>query len=521
MRDVAPLTEALRRHWCRRVAAMEGGPASLSFANSALLLGVQRGDSGAVRDALRAGADPRARLARGDVLRVLGEGTHLGSHWWGSQSDFPWLYFAGKWSTEEVVTLLLRAGCHHSDHTSLGVTALHMAAQEGKPDVAALLLSAGASAAARDFAGWTALHYCANHRWATWDRTASLANHVRCVELLTSGNLPERYYLALVNALDDDGATAMHSAAQSGRVEMCAALYKQGVPFTGAPRSCTPFHVAACYGRCAVMDAFLQWASPVVRRRLLLSRCDRGETPALAACRNGQAGAILLLADRGGAFALASSRLLPVAALQCHPDTVATLLGLGVRRKLWRALHTVRGQRRRVALQVEEAADQTPGLAQEAARFDLHAVACEAMLCQAGRGTPMVWAPHRTRLYPKALRLRCQDLLRVMRGWTHMRELPTPLRECILEDVFTFEARQACWPGVTPLQWDLITRAQRVMLQAGLKEDALPEKVDAEGTAAEGPGSDTEGDGDPEAALVEIMQGQHLDTDDDSDVEGS
>ena len=507
---------------------MEGGPASLSFANSALLVGVQRGDSGAVRDALRAGADPRARLARDDVLRVLGEGTHLGSQWWGRQTDFPWLYFAGKWSNVEVVTLLLRAGCHHGDHTSLGVTALHMAAQEGKPDVAALLLSAGASAAARDFAGWTALHYCANHRWATWDGNASLANHLRCVELLTSGNLPERYYLALVNALDDDGATAMHSAAQSGRVEMCAALYKRGVPFTGAPRSCTPFHVAACYGRCAVMDAFLQWACPVTRRRLLTSRCDRGETPALAACRNGEVGATRPLAERGGAVALASSRLLPVAALQCHPDMVATLLGLGVRRQLWRALYIAREQRRRAAHQVKEAAAPTPGLAQDAARFHLHAAACEEMLSQAGCYTPLVWEPHHMRFYSMSLQMRCQALLRVMHSWTHMRELPTSLRDCILEDVFTFEARQACWPKVTPLQWDLITRAQRIMLKAGLKEDALPDPeppewidAQADSTAAEGPGSDTEEDGDPEAALVEIMQGQHLDTDDDSDVEGS
>jgi hypothetical protein len=504
---------------------MEGGPTSLSFASSALLVGIRAGDSGAVRDALRAGADPRARLARGDVLRVLGEGTHLGSQWWASQTAFPWLYFAGKWGTAEVVTLLLRAGCHHSDSTSLGVTALHMAAQEGKPDVAALLLAAGASAAACDFAGWTALHYCANHRWATWDGTASLANHVRCVELLTSGPLPERHYLALVNALDDDGATAMHSAAQSGRVEMCAALYKQGVPFTGAPRSCTPFHVAACYGRCAVMDAFLQWACPIIRRYLLISRCDRGETPCLAACRNGQPGAVLLLAHRGGAIALASSRLLPAAALclcsasgQCGPDTVATLLGLGVRRKLWRALHAVREQRRQVALKVKAATDQPPGFVQEAACFELNACACEAMLRQAGRGTPLVWAPHRMRLYPEALRLRCQDLLRLMHGCTHLRQLPAPLREFILEDVFTFEARLACWPGVTPLQWDLITQAQRVMLQTGLEEGALSRGASPDG---DGPGSDTEEDSDPEAALVEILQGQHLDTDVESDLEGS
>ena len=366
-------------------------------------------------------------------------------------------------------------------------------------------------------AGWTALHYCANHRWATWDGSASLTGHVRCVELLTSGPLPDSYYAALVAATDDDGATAMHSAAQSGRVEMCTALYKHGVSFTGAPRSCTPFHVAASHGRCAVLDCFLDWACPVVRRHLLTSRCDRGETPALAAAVHGHPDAILLLAARGGALALASSRLLPYAALQCRPDTVAVLLGLGVRRKLWRALITVHDRRRRAAMQAKAATDQAPGLAQEAARFAEEAGECEAMFRAAGRGTPLVWAPHLMCLYPEAVRHRCQDLLRVMHACEHMRELPTTLRDCIVQDVFTDECRQACWPQVTPHQWDLISRAQAVAAHAGLKEEAVPEDADRPGSDW---GSDAElDDDDPETALLHLMQGQHLHTDD-SDWEG-
>ena len=164
---------------------MEGGPASLSFADAALLVGVYRGDSGAVRDALRAGADARAQLSRGDVLHVLGPGTHLGSQWWAGQTAFPLLYVAGKWSNVEVVILLLRAGCHHSDCTSLGVTALHMAAQEGKPDVAELLLSAGASASARDFAG--ASHACREAPCCLTGASPLQAGRLSTIALTTAG----------------------------------------------------------------------------------------------------------------------------------------------------------------------------------------------------------------------------------------------------------------------------------------------------------------------------------------------
>lgn len=66
---------------------MEGGPGVMSFADASLLVAVRRGDVCAAREAIRAGANVHARLARQDVLRLLGADTHLGSQWWGSQTD--------------------------------------------------------------------------------------------------------------------------------------------------------------------------------------------------------------------------------------------------------------------------------------------------------------------------------------------------------------------------------------------------------------------------------------------------
>jgi hypothetical protein len=66
---------------------MEGGSGSVSFADALLLVAVRRGDVAAARDALRAGANAKTRIARHDVLRLLGADTHLGSQWWGSQTD--------------------------------------------------------------------------------------------------------------------------------------------------------------------------------------------------------------------------------------------------------------------------------------------------------------------------------------------------------------------------------------------------------------------------------------------------
>jgi len=435
--------------------------------------------------------------------------------------QFPLLYVAGKWSTVEVVLLLLRSGCHHSDTTSLGVTALHMAAQEGRPAVAATLLSAGARGEARDFAGWTALHYCANHRWATWDPGAPLDGHVGVVHLLTSGPLPGPYYAALASATDDDGATAMHSAAQSGRVEMCKALHQAGVPFQGPPRTCTPFHVAASHGRCAVLEQFLTWACPVHRRQLLTSRCDRGDTPALAAAMHGRADVVLLLADRGGAWALTSSRLLPAAVAQrpC-PSTIAALLGLGLRKNVSLAVTIARLKRRWAVAHSKSGAAGNSNIqwpVEEAARYAQQATACEAVLMQAWRGTPLVWTQDNARLYPELLKQRTREMLRALHRCTVLRELPVVLRDNILERVFVWEARMACWPSMLSQQWDIVHKAQGIARRTGIKAESvppMPEDVNAPGVSER----DGEGDSDEdsgvldsatEAELMALMQ-QHV-----------
>ena len=126
--------------------------------------------------------------------------------------------------------LLLFGGARAGDATSLGVTGLHMAAQEGNAAVADALLRAGASPDAHDAAGWTALHYAANHRWASWGAARPVDGQAATIALLAASR-------AQAGALDDEAASAMHAAAHSGRPELVAALRDAGVPVAGAPGS--------------------------------------------------------------------------------------------------------------------------------------------------------------------------------------------------------------------------------------------------------------------------------------------
>ena len=124
--------------------------------------------------------------------------------------------------------LLLFRGARAGDATSLGVTGLHMAAQEGNAAVADALLRAGASPAAPDAAGWTARHYAATHRWATWGAARPVDGQAATIALLAAAR-------AQAGALDDEAASAMHAAAHSGRPELVEALRAAGVPITGPP----------------------------------------------------------------------------------------------------------------------------------------------------------------------------------------------------------------------------------------------------------------------------------------------
>jgi hypothetical protein len=256
-----------------------------------------------------------------------------------------------------------------------------------------------------------------------------------------------------------------------------------------------------------VLEQFLTWACPVHRRQLLTSRCDRGNTPALAAALHGRADAVLLLADRGGAWALTSSRLLPAAVAQrpC-PSTIAALLGLGVRQNISRALTSVRLKRQWAAVKLEEAAQY----------FQL-ATACEALLMQACRGTPLVWTQDNAHLYPEPLKQRTREMLRALHRCTALRELPVVLRDNILWRVFLWEARVACWPSLLPQQWDIVYKAQDIARRTGIKAESLPprrsEDVNAPGVGErDGDGDFDEDSGDLDSAtegeLMALMQ-QH------------
>lgn len=486
---------------------MESG--SVSFAQAALLVAVCRGSLSGTAAALAAGASARSRYTREDAQRLLGDEAHLGSQWWATQTDLPVLYFAGKWShNPQLVRLLLRHGADISATSSLGVTALHMAAQEGAAGVAFSLVEAGANREARDLAGWTALHYCANHRWATWG-AAPLDGHIAVVSILTQPCLrPGPSFFTpdaaarLAAAVDDDGATAMHAAAHSGRAELCAALHAAGCPAHAPSGVFSPILLAAGHGRLEVLRVLLSLAPPGATE----DGDEHGLTAVGAACASGCAPSILVLASAGCALDSCGAGRLPPLMAASHSAcvlTLLTLLTLGCRRGLRAAAAHSGAHARRAA----DAAAADPAAADAARRACERARAAARLLRQAALGIPLSWSPLAHARYPPAFRRRVRALLLACAAVPGLAALPVPLFEVIVFDgVIAAEARARVWPFIAARDWAVAEEADAVRLARRLpaaeatgdedeaRWEGAVEDVEAEAVHGGEAGSETEGE---------------------------
>jgi len=447
-----------------------------SAAEAALLLAVCRGDHDGCKAALKAGASARVRIRRVDALKLLGSDAHLGSQWWGTQCSFPLLYMAGKWASSEICYLLLRAGASTADCTSLGVTALHMAAQEGRAGVADALLRAGAVPHARDAAGWTALHYCANHRWATWG-CKPLDGHLDVVRLLLAPASDEvsfaRLPATLALAVDEDGATAMHAAAQSGSTALCRALYEHGVPASSPAGEYSAVHVAASHGRTEVLAQLLDWAPESLR-----ALDDRGEPPICVAASHGAVGALLLLVQRGAG--LGSPRgLLRAAARSGSVPALVACLTLGCRRGLGPACAAARQlARSRPPPHAPPSVEAAHAARRQAAHVCLK-------LLLAAEQVPIRWSPAAHGQHPRHFRTRVHALLRALHPAQHLRSLPQHLRDRILFSAVAWEAQTLLWPPLDAQLWHLVEHVEQVRTQAALPECEPFQENDPYGLAEE------------------------------------
>ena len=130
------------------------------------------------------------------------------------------LHLCARRGSEKSMAMLLQSGREVDAPTGASsdppeparcCTALHFACELGRPAMVKALLAAGASRMARDWRQCTPLHQAAS------------SGKRRCAELLLQGASPD-----LVDAVDEEGFTALHLGALCGGLDVCTALLAAG-----------------------------------------------------------------------------------------------------------------------------------------------------------------------------------------------------------------------------------------------------------------------------------------------------
>ena len=152
------------------------------------------------------------------------------------------LYLAAQNGRADIVKLLLEYGADVNATTNYGVTALHFAAQNGRADIVKLLLEYGADVNATTNYGVTALHLAAQN------------GHAETAQLLLENGAD------VLHAEDNYGVTALHLAAQNGHAETAQLLLENGADV----------HAEDNYGRTALHLAAWSWQASARIVKLLL-----------------------------------------------------------------------------------------------------------------------------------------------------------------------------------------------------------------------------------------------------------
>ncbi len=175
------------------------------------------------------------------------------------------------------------------------------AAADGRLDDLAALVTAGGDLTLADANGVTPLHAAATH------------GRLACVQHLLS--LPA--VAATANAVDEDGVTAVYSAAEEGHVDVLAALVAAGGDVTLADADgVTPLHVAASQGHLACVQYLLSLPAAAAT----VNAADKvGDTALYSAAEEGHVEVLAALVAAGGDVTLADANgVTPLHAAATH-----------------------------------------------------------------------------------------------------------------------------------------------------------------------------------------------------------
>ena len=335
-------------------------------------------------------------------------------------------------------------------------------------EVAKLLIEHGAPCGGTDRAGWSSFHYAANHRWATWQ--GPIDGQLAVLELLAAHG-------ANINAGDGEGYTCVHSAAQSGKVEIVKLLRRLGARPDGTTvRGVLPIHVAAEGGRGEVVDELLRWCP-----EFLEAEDCRGHRPIHHAAYHGHADVVEVLLRHGASVCPGplSTQTAAAAAVAGGGDGSlhhsqqsgqqsqgTTPLHLAVRsNKLAVVMVLLAGGANPLRL---DSHGWTPrALASEcaqrrigAANQDAHG-AIDRVLRQAEEGVPLIWCRAAHHKYPISFKHHARKLLCAMAGPMRRYDVHGGLvAEMIADEVIGNAAKETAWPEVTKEMWGSIVRTR-------------------------------------------------------------
>ncbi|CAL1299963.1 unnamed protein product [Larinioides sclopetarius] len=216
-----PLIIAAERDHCEiaQILLSNGADPSISskYGDLPLLIAVEKGSSKMVEILLNSGAgnDSNGKTStelataskHSKIVEIGLQNSNINNINWHKEGNL--LHMAASSGALEIVESLIHNNADINRRDSSGAKPIHIAVKEGFMDVVEYFLNLGIAVDERGENDWTLLHY------------AAAGNHSDICKFLSERD-------ADVNAVDADGATPLHIAAETGSLEALLTLLKIG-----------------------------------------------------------------------------------------------------------------------------------------------------------------------------------------------------------------------------------------------------------------------------------------------------